>query len=195
MSAFIFLTVVALLWVAREILVGLNSIRMRKKYEYLRRLEQTQGRFAVVRNELMRFAVEGEADAKSATFREIYQLNTAFMRRPDEYKEMSAALRRFVMSSEMPSGGSAISREMSHIDPGTKEAARMTSEALSHIVVDYSFVLRSAYDHIRKSDPSFTKHRLVSDLAKDMRKPKVQKRKFEQDVSLAQNRLRQMAMA
>lgn len=194
MNGIVFLAVLAMLWIGREIFVGLNSMRLRKEYEYKRRLEQTQGRFAVVRNELMRLAMEGEADATTETFREIYQLNTSFMRRPDEYKVMSAALRRFVMSSDTPNGQAAISREMHNIDGGTKKAARMTSEALSHIVVDYSFVLRSAYSHIRKSDPSFTKHRLVSDLARDMRKPKVQKRRFEQDVNLARNRLNQMAM-
>ena len=196
MNALIFLTVVTLLWVAREVFVSIASLRSRIRYEHLRKIEQTQGNFAEVRNELMRLAVSGEANARTDTFREIYQLNTAFMRRPDEYVDMSNALRRFMMSNEeTPSGKTAIERESGQIDDATKKVALMTADALSHIVVDYSFILRNGYRYIRRSDPGLTKTEFVREISRDLRKPKVQQKRFERDINLAQSRLRQMAMA
>lgn len=139
------ITLLASLWCLREVVVGLLARGRSKRLRHVRRREMTQRHFAEARNELMKLAVAGKIDVNSATFKRLYFLNTAIMRRPESYQEIGAALRSAILNSAEGKGTDALRRESEGWSDEVKVAIAKTERALSNLMVIYSRLWRLMY--------------------------------------------------
>src|SRR5687768_13041419 len=78
----------ALIWLG----LGTWNLRTARAYRRTARAERIRSRFAEARNQLTWKVIRGELDAESNTFRLLYFLQTAMMRRDDQYEQMWSTL-------------------------------------------------------------------------------------------------------
>ncbi len=89
MTAYEIVVFLLLIWVVREIALGIIYRRSHARYKKLRKTEETRGYFAELRNELLMAMREGLIDPNSYTFRVFYTLQTLIMRNPSKYTKIS----------------------------------------------------------------------------------------------------------
>jgi hypothetical protein len=120
-----------------EIILG-RKIRKQKKFYYsVYQAEVTRSYFASTRNEMMQMVINKEIDCNSEFFKSIYHLNTVIMRNPDKYTQLSAELMDFLMFRDKNSKAERI-----QLTDKEKKIVRLTSNALGHMIIDYSFWLK-----------------------------------------------------
>lgn len=165
MSAITFIVIVGILWAVRELVVGIVVRRSRRKYRHEYRVERTQSHFAAARNELMRLAVAGEVDVNSRSFQRFYYVNTAIMRRPDQYAEISHAMVTAVLTRQ-GEPDEQLSRESKNWSPAFREVVKATAHAMDYIILDYSRLVRFMFRLEKIKDPESNPHRMLTGIAK-----------------------------
>jgi len=153
MSFLAFVVVCAVLWTVRNFVLTALAYRDRRNIVHKIRVFRTQANFGDARCDLMRLAVSGEIDVRSQTFRRVYHLTTAIMRRPDEYTAISAALRQAFLNSMEEGEGSDLNIERESWTQGTKDVLSKTSQSLDYIIFNYSVWWRLAVRHKRRLRP------------------------------------------
>jgi hypothetical protein len=166
MNAITFIVIIGVLWAVRELAVGIVVRRSRRKYRHEYRVERTQSHFAAARNELMRLAVAGEVDVNSRSFQRFYYVNTAIMRRPDQYSEISRAMVGAFLSRQGDEPDEQLSRESKNWSPAFRDAVKATAHAMDYIILDYSRLVRFMFWLERLEDPESNPHRMLSRVAR-----------------------------
>ena len=133
-------------WGLASLAVGVNRYRRRKALRAIARAERVRGEFAAIRNRLVLLALEGKIAPDTATFRTIYFVTTAIMRRDDQYPEMHAALLDSLVSVRRdPPRREAMRREFRTWGPEVQELSDATNQAIEMLLVEYSSILRLAH--------------------------------------------------
>ncbi len=126
-----------------EFLFGSWLWLKRRRIKHLRRAERTRTQFAHARNKLMSVLEAEKISVKSRTFQSLYGLQTFIMRSPNEYRQISAMLRRSLFREPGPPQiDTAFSDESLKWSPETTEVVRDTASAMIYLMVDYSFRIR-----------------------------------------------------
>lgn len=191
MIALTLLVLIGLLWGVMEFIYGTILWYQRRKIRHNRRVEITQRHFAVARNELMRLALTGEVDVNSESFRRFYFLNTAMMRRPDQYQQFSYAITHMFLSDKGTEPSDELQRERKNWSPAFREAVKATASALDYIVLDYFWPIRVMYWLDRKQHPESTPIRMLSRTAERLEK----KEKTVSEIRRTQKAMYMMASA
>lgn len=176
------------LWALKELIVAFIAWRKTHSIEQERRVEVTQRHFAEARNALMRAALDGEIDVDSYTFKLFYFLNTALMRRPDQYDEISDALAKvLILDDSSTEISNEVRKEASDLSQEAAEAIKKTGDAMGYLVIDYSFLLRNAFRLLKKSRPEVSRWRMIREVAESARPDK--KSDMEEKVERAQKNI------
>lgn len=178
------LVLVAILYAVGECLVAVYTWWRTLDIRFRRSAEETQRHFAQARNQLMESAVTGELSVDSPVFKLFYAINTALMRRPDQYEEISKAIAPVLVLEKTPGNAEAFRNEMQKLSPEALNAVRATADALGHLVVDYSFLLRNAFRLFRHSNPDLTQMEWIVEL-RDAASPR-RKSDLEDQIDRAQ---------
>ena len=193
LEAISILVIILLALITKELLMGLSVFKQRQKINELYRIDKTQSHFAEARNKLMDLAKSGEIDINSLTFQYFYYVNTAMMRRPDEYPQISNTLRS-VLLSHSSSKGSYLSSESQYWSSSVKEMIRSTADALGHIVIDYSLILRSTYNFTKRSDPDLTPAKMIM-ILRHLDEISRKKKQLKSEIQQARQELYSLATA
>jgi hypothetical protein len=137
-NAFTWLAIIAVAWIIRELIVSFWNWKRIRKLDHVMRVERTRSQFATARNSLMHLVLKEQIDPNSATFKTIYQLHTVFMRSPDKYPELSAAVRHALYSNGKKPN-EAVLAEKDNWNDAIRKNIIETSEAMAQVLVDYSF--------------------------------------------------------
>jgi hypothetical protein len=176
------------LWVLKELIVALVTWKKTRSVTQKRRVEVTQRHFAEARNALMRAALDGEIDVDSYIFKLFYFLNTAFMRRPDQYVDISDALAKVLILDDSDAEiSSEVKKEASTLSQEAAEAIKKTGDAMGYLVIDYSFLLRNAFRIVKNSRPGLSRWRMMKELAESAGPSK--KSEMEEKVERAQKNI------
>lgn len=156
MNSYISLIVPALLlWAGIEVILGSMIFIQRYKLRKQFRIEKAQSYFAKSRNKLMELTIKQKININSITFEYFYLFNTALMRRPDEYPQISLKILSTLFADDS-SKDSLIHQESKDWTPEVREMVRMTADALGNLAIDYSFILRNIYGLEKRYNPDFT---------------------------------------
>lgn len=185
MNAITLIVVIAVLWAVRDLIIGFYVWLSRRKYRHEYRTERTQSHFAAARNDLMRLAIAGEVNVNSTSFKRIYSLNTALMRRPDQYPEFSQAITYMFVSNHNAEPDEELERESKEWSPAFKQVVRATARAMDYIVLDYSWLMRLMFRLEKKQDPELTPKGMLS---------RISKRAKEKEKSISEIRRTQKVM-
>jgi hypothetical protein len=120
---------------------------------HLVRVDRTQTNFAEVRGDLIQLALNHELDVRSTTFRLLYNLTTAIMRRPDEYTAISAALRVTFLNHMGQDVRSELTQESDDWGQGVRDVFIKLSESLDYIIFNHDLVWRTIIRHRRWLKP------------------------------------------
>jgi hypothetical protein len=101
-------------------------------------------------------ATERAADPDSLSFQCFYYINTAFMRNPEQYREISRDLVKLFLDQHQSSSGEELWAESKEWSPAFKECVKLTANALGYLVLDYSWSIRWAFKIERKLNPTST---------------------------------------
>lgn len=172
MNAVTFIVIIAVLWAVREVVISIVLMRSRRKYRHEYRVERTQSHFAEARNELMQLALKGEVDVNSESFKLFYSFNTALMRRPDQYPELSYALTHSFLCQANDGTDNPLDQESKHWTPDFKHVVIRTANAMDYIVVDYSWVVRLLFRFEKRKQPHLTPVRMLRRIAQNLEKEK-----------------------
>ena len=138
-NAFKWLALIAAVWIVRELIMSLLTWRKIHKLNRVIRVERTRSQFAKARNSLIHLALRERIDPNSATFKTVYQLHTVFMRSPDKYPELSAAVRRALFTNNKTTPNEAILAEKDNWNDDIRKNLSETSDAMQQVLIDYSF--------------------------------------------------------
>jgi len=166
MNAITLIVVIAVLWAARDLIIGFYVWHSRQKYRHEYRTERTQSHFAVARNDLMRLAIAGEVNVNSTSFRRIYSLNTALMRRPDQYPEFSQAITFMFVSNHNAEPDEELERESKQWSPAFRQVVKATAHAMDYIILDYSWIMRQMFRLEKRLYPDATPKRMLGRISK-----------------------------
>ncbi len=180
----------AFLLIIKEAAIGFMAWRRFRAARYARRCEVTQRHFGEARNVLMRAVVAGDLSPDTYLFRVLYFINTAFIRRPDEYPALSAQIRNITTWESTTGLGDKMAQEAGAISIQGKRAIEATVQALDHIVIDYSFLWRSISRVLRRSDPHFS----IMVFMMMIRETK-KKEQYKADIQETKRQLHRLAMA
>lgn len=136
------LIILALLWVIRELAIGGIVWYQRLRLRQLLRVETTRRYFAEARNQLVHLALQGEIDVNSATFQSFYLLQTRVMRRPEQYRQLSAIVLATLLRPASTQTDSPLRREAATWGPTVKEVVKATADAFQHLLFQHSRPLR-----------------------------------------------------
>ena len=189
MNAVTLIVVIAVLWVLRELIVGYYVRRSRRKYREEYRTERAQSHFAAARNDLMRLAIAGEIDVDSASFRRFYFINTALMRRPDQYPQFSQAITRMILDSRGLEPDEELVRESKRWTREFRAVVTATANALDYILLDYSRLVRLMFRMEKIQDPESNPSRMLTKLAKKLE----EKERTISDIRRTQKAMHRMA--
>jgi hypothetical protein len=133
---------IAVLWIVRELILGLWAWRKARRFDHVLKVERTRGQFAVVRNRLSGLAAHGKIKPDSATYERLYLLNTVFMRSPDRYPELGKALRQAIFGSQPVRPNAELLQESKSWSPEVRDLVRQTADAMQQVLIDYSWFFR-----------------------------------------------------
>jgi hypothetical protein len=185
MSAITLIVVIAVLWAVRNFIVGFYAWLSRQNYKYEYRTERTQSHFAAARNDLMLLAIANEVDVNSVSFKQIYALNTALMRRPDQYPEFSQAIAHWVICNRDEQHDEVLERESKEWSPAFRQVVKATAHAMDYIILDYSWIMRLMFRIEKRLHPDTTPKRMLSRISQVVE---------EKERSIAEIRRTQKAM-
>lgn len=142
-------TAVAMLaWIATVLalacLLGVivrSVIRVRARL----RAERVRSAFAEARNDLVLLTITGELAPESATFRMLYFLNTAVMRRDDQYDAMWPAFLQSLRAVNDETHVNPMRAESREWTPGVASAAIRACQAMEVMLVEHSLILRAVF--------------------------------------------------
>ena len=173
-TAISLIVLVVLLWAARNIALGICASIENRRARQTRNKERTRRQFAEARNALMNLAIAKDVDVNSLSFRFFYYINTAFMRRPDQYREISIVLVNLFLNQHDSSSGEELLAESRHWSPSFKSVVRLTAGALGYVVLDYSWSVRLMFRLEKRMDPESTPFRMLKRIAEHKEKPIVE---------------------
>ena len=151
------LAIFFLSFVALNILIGIEESRKAKRYHSLYKAEHTKSFFAKARNEMMCLAIEKKVDTNTDFFRRMYHLNTIIMRNPDEYADISRELTTTLLNIR--------STKKQILTDEEKKISYLTAEALGHIVINYSVVMRLLFALTKRAQSKMNHAKFISFLA------------------------------
>jgi hypothetical protein len=131
-----YLLFIAVAFTAAEIVLGLWLSRRRRYYKNIVRTERIRLQIGDARCRLMRVAANGELSHETATFRDLYFIQTAMMRGTDAYPQISEAMWRKVLRFERRTQ-TALSAEAETWTPEVREIANQTADAIRKIWIEY----------------------------------------------------------
>ncbi|MFA7327814.1 MAG: hypothetical protein WC121_14190 [Candidatus Kapaibacterium sp.] len=125
----------------------IGAARETKKAKHKIRLTKTVSMFASARNNLLKLVYENKIDPNSVFFKSVYHMNTAFMRRPEQYLQISKELlSSFGTQNNNPNvEKSSILVDFDKNSENYEAVLRVYAEfmnAVSHIAIEYSLPLR-----------------------------------------------------
>jgi hypothetical protein len=147
-----------------EVIRGFAAHRRFKKISHLLQVENTQAQFASVRNNLMLLAASEKANPNSQIFALIYQLTTAFMRRPDQYRELSDLIFHCVASLKGETDNHALLTESKTWSIEERGIVSQMANALGNLSIDYSPALRFLYTMYKRLYPTLTPLQMLMQL-------------------------------
>ena len=156
MTAAAILLLVASLWIAKNFVLGVWTYVDFTRLRQVRNKDRTRRQFAEARNALMELAIAKDVEVDSLSFRFFYHIITAFMRCPDQYREVSGVLVTLFLNQHHSSSGEKLLAESRTWTPGFRAVVRQTADALEYVVVDYSWVVRFMFRVERKLHPGST---------------------------------------
>lgn len=139
----------------KEIALGWTVYRQRRKLQRIIEIEQAQHLFAEARNLLLEAVMDGDLNPRSETFRTLYFLNTALLRRPHMCHAISALISLRAEQSKL-GNNELIEREVVSWTPKVVGALLKTTTAMKFIVWDLSPSLRFAYRIQKLRNPELT---------------------------------------
>lgn len=155
------LAVAIVLWSVRELAVGIMTRLRRRKIKRELRINETQRNFAEARLALLKYALSGQIDVDGDIFRTTYGINTAFMRRPDQYAEISRGLASIVKENELRHNETS-QTGTEEITEEAKGAVQATADAVGHLIfTHHSALVRFLYKQWKQR----SKERSASKLA------------------------------
>jgi hypothetical protein len=172
MSVETFIVILVVIWIGRELIVGLYIWRGRRRFRNELRVEQAQCQFAIARNKLMSLAVNKEIDVNTRSFKSFYRVNTAFMRRPDQYREIAAMLVHMFLNIHDSSSGEELLAESKNWSPAFREVVRNTADAMETLILNYSLLVRKMFWLEKKLDANSTPSRMLKRIATKAEKEK-----------------------
>jgi hypothetical protein len=123
-----------------NVVIGALHRTARRRAEEIRRREIIRAGFAEARTQIIWATLQGELDPASATFRHLYFITTAAMRRDDQYDDLwQEVLLDLQRSSEDKSG---IKQEAPAWSPQVRGAVLQFVKALDVLLIEHSSVLR-----------------------------------------------------
>lgn len=146
----IYLVLIVLSTVVVNLLIGVYYMKKRKHFFTLYKAEKTKAYFAIARYEMMQMVVEGTVDSKTDFFKTLYYMNTFVMRNPSSYAQISKSLSRSLrlLDELVPAkiGTSSTGQEeVLVLNDSEKKISKLTAEAMSHIIIDYSPFTNTIY--------------------------------------------------
>jgi hypothetical protein len=144
------LTFVAVLWILRELLLGLWAWRKARRFDHLRKVERTRAQFAIIRNRLAKLTIQDRLNPCSVTFNRLYLVNTVFMRSPDSYPELCQALHATILTSKKQSPSPALLKESKTWSPEVRQVVIHTADAMQQVLIDYSWLFRVYFSIARQ---------------------------------------------
>lgn len=170
----------AVLIVAAEVLLILDARRMRRCFVQAAGAERIRGKFAEARNELVRLAMRGDIDARSASFRIFYYLQTAVMRRQDQHEILWKA---FVFGAQQAGRIQDRGRLLDEARSWTPQFLRIverTWEAADELIIEHSTALRLIYRFtVRLGVRRFSLMRALHDGTRDRVRREAARRRTE----------------
>ena len=157
------LVLLALALIVRNLILGIWAFVDHRRIKHSRNKERTRRQFAESRNALVELAMAREVDVKSRSFQLFYHINTAFMRRPDQYREISGLLVRLFLDHHNSSPAEELLAESKNWSPGFKAVVRSTADALGYVVLDYSWFIRLMFRLEKLFDSNSTPFRMLSE--------------------------------
>lgn len=149
-ATFIVLVFLTLCISIAQIVLGIQHRKAKRLYHQLWKAERTKAYFAEARNTMLQFASEGKIDPHTSFFKRMYQLNTRVMRSPDSYQEISNALLTATLNSKGNNAPVVYSQE-------EKKISKLTADALGHIMIEYSLLMRIFFRVLKATDKRITK--------------------------------------
>lgn len=131
--------VMGLLALASSELRGWRNARRRV------RAERVRSAFAEARNEVVRLAATGALSPDSATFQTLYFVNTAVMRRDDQYDQMWPAFLGSISTVNDPERIRPIQAEARTWSEPVAAAAFKSSQAIEIMLVEHSLLMRGVF--------------------------------------------------
>ncbi len=159
------IALVLVLWAIRELIVGTWAWIDTRKVRHERNVERTRRQFAEARNHLFRLMLEHKVNVDSVSFKHFYQINTAFMRRPDQYREISAAVAYLFLKMPDSPPSQEMLDESKDWSPEFKQVVRATADAMGYLLLDYSLFIRLMFYSEKRHDPDSTPVRMLRKLA------------------------------
>jgi len=157
-----------LLCIGRNLVLGTLAWKDRIKAKQIRNKERTRRQFSEARNSLVELAIARDIDIRSMSFRFFYHINTAFIRRPDQYRAISKLLVSLFLNQHDSSSGEELLAESKSWSPAVKSVVRATADALGYVVIDYSATLRFMFRLEKRLDPKSTPFHMLSNVRQSM---------------------------
>jgi hypothetical protein len=129
--------------------------------------------FAESRNKLLFYGITDKIDINDRFFIALYNLNTFFMRRPEQYEAMFTPIMDFRVMLSLDSKQQKQEQESVKLSPELKEVFNKTSQALDKIVIQYSSLIKLLnyiWGVIRGSNESFKIENKPEVITKEKRK-------------------------
>lgn len=162
MRAASIILLLAIAVIVKNLVLGTWAAKDRSRIRHYRNKERTRRQFAEARNALTELALTRDTDVNSMSFRFFYYINTAFMRRPDQYREISGVLVALFLNQHNSSSSEELLAESRMWSPGFKAVVRKTADALGYVVIDYSWWRRFMFKLEKRLDPGSTPFRMLS---------------------------------
>ncbi len=144
-----------------QLLLAFLKKRKGSELKRMARVQETQNQFALARKKLIQHACEGKIDPNEEAFRFLYQTNTMFMRRPDQYEQLSRVVQEGAIAGtkEHRSKKAEKASAKNKMSDELREVYQLTGEAIGHIAIEHSKFLRFFLGGITKSLKSLDKNR------------------------------------
>jgi hypothetical protein len=139
---FAWLGLIGLVWIVRELLLGLWAWRKARYYVHILKTEKTRAEFAAIRNRLSRLPFEGHIDVDSETFKKLYFVHSVFMRSPHRYTDLSRTVHEALLNSWDSEPNPELIRERWGWTPEVLWVVVHTADAMQHVLMDYSSVFK-----------------------------------------------------
>lgn len=137
-----FLLFAALFALPLDIYIVYRAVRRIRELRRETASERVRSGFAEARIRLMRLVISAELDSRSETFQALYHIQTALLRRPDEYHRIVPIILKSIAKDA--NKGGPLWEEAKAWTPEVSANVGQTLEAIHNLFTQYSFTYRQA---------------------------------------------------